>query len=271
MVTAEIHKDDQKRLNRLFKELAKGGKKTLKEVFMSEVRLFAVEAAAYTARTGRKAFVAKNHKADITSTWKSTYISRKVIASDVSKQYGFRTGTRFYNYMGRREYGKAQELLDALGFRTSKGNWKVVCMKYDNGGKVWLRINARNKGRGGKKHPGVIYCLSVMKQVNADIREQKKLVGSIKKGWWEVAKKLGGTRGIPAYVGKAAVSKKGFSREQSTDAGYTLEIENRSDRASRFFDWSNVWKRRGDIIEKKLKLEEERRLKRILDRANRKK
>tara|TARA_R110002020_G_scaffold262857_1_gene477264 strand:- start:759 stop:1571 length:813 start_codon:yes stop_codon:yes gene_type:complete len=269
MITAEIDPADQRRLNSLFIKLAKGSKKPIKEVFTAEGRLFAVEASAFTGRPGRKAFVAKKHKADIDSTWKSTYVSRKMIASDISKQYGVRTGRRFYNFMGRHQYGKAQELLDALSFRTSKSGFEVLCIKYDKGKAVWTRIKAKNKSKGRRNHR-TVYCLSVMKEMNADMRKAKKLVGSIKKGWWEVARDLGGTRGIPAYVGKAEVTNKGRTQSRDSRSGFTLTMENKSDRASTFFDWGRVWKKRGDVIEKRLQDAEERRLQRIINRENRK-
>jgi hypothetical protein len=175
------------------REIVKLTKEEPAKIMVQEARLLCVELAKYTQPFGLDDAAKKQGEEALARDYNRVYAQASAVFKELQIE-NKDMADGFWKAFQARQYDKASKIL-----RDSKGlNRNTPIQPFDGGtahNRRWKR---------GKVGGGVVasLILQVQKGLKPFLTKEKGKVGFAKGGWAACAKKLGGIRGIPAWIYK---------------------------------------------------------------------
>jgi hypothetical protein len=170
---------------RAMKTLIKETEKDAKEVVIAQARLFCVDLVHVTQPWGKGKKAQSLGKGAVGRDINKVYLTETDLYALI-KVHSIEQAKAFYYHIKHGDFAEADKIARTVNIDISQ---------FDGGAKHRSSRNSR-----GRVSPGNTTKLGLKKDVDKYATEVKKRVGFAKSGWADCAGKLGGHRGIPAWI-----------------------------------------------------------------------
>lgn len=198
-------------LDSAVQKLIQISKGSAESILKSQARLFCVDLAIATRRTGKGVEPARKQKESIQKTIEHIYWPVGKMVNALKAEGKPEIARQFQRYLRKREYERAAAMLTRV---MKGGRWRVGA--FDGG-----ELHRKNRFRKTVTTRMVVVDKA---SISRYITEVKKRVGVAKGGFATAAKQLGGSRGIPAYA--ANHNAAGSGRVTRSNNGVNVEVAN---------------------------------------------
>ena len=236
MIDAKMSKRDEARFRKAIQKLVALSGEPVEDILRAQGRLFAVDAAKFTAPFGDKKADGDNTKRKVEKTIFSTYKKAEDLKVAISRKAGEKAAARFAKHVRRGDLSQAKQLSSAiLGGTHELG-------PFDGGRMHKRRLSGKSWNR--------LYITKGFPAVNQYARATMRRVGEGKSGWAKAAAQLGGTRGIPAWAKKNTHRTKGLSIVEGKNSKASVTVTNRSKYVFKTTSTKYLWRLRLGKVEK---------------------
>lgn len=167
------------------KRLIQETDKDAKEVLIAQARLFCVDLVLVTQPWGKGKKAQKLGQGATGRDIAKVYLDESELYGLI-KQHSIEQAKAFYYNVKQGNFNEADKIARTVN---------VDISQFDNGS-----AHRKAKANNGRVSSAASKAFGMKKDVDKYTKEIKKRVGFAKSGWADCAKKLGGTRGIPAWV-----------------------------------------------------------------------